>query len=248
MDNSNDKKKIFILRAVIAFILLLIVLFSVVAILDFQSDKNDPKYLSTTTRRTYKKESTTRPTIPTNSEEETTTTTSTTTAKIQQGSTRKSSSSSRKTTNRTTTKSSGSGSISPIPDIPDYTEATGASNHANAVDSWEWYVADKINEMREKNGLNRLTVAVELREFAESAGDVYNSQGEEATTDYLNGYSNYRFWTVNQSVNQDYLVNNTINATSITTNKYYTYMGVGIIKHVNKQNGLPSYHYCIIYQ
>lgn len=69
MDNSNDKKKIFILRAVIAFILLLIVLFSVVAILDFQSDKNDPKYLSTTTRRTYKKESTTRPTIPTNSEE-----------------------------------------------------------------------------------------------------------------------------------------------------------------------------------
>ena len=247
MNNLSDKKTIFILRAVIAFIILLIVLFSVVAILDFQSEKNDPKYLSTTTRRTYKKESTTtRLIVPTTEEGETTskttsTITTTTSTKVQ-GSTKKN------TTKKVTTSKSQIISTSPIPEVPSYREATGSTNHPNAMDSWEWYIANKINEIRENNGLNKLIVAVELREIAESSGDVYNTQGEEATNDYLDGYNNYRFWTMNQNVNEYYLVNNTINATSVTTNKYYTYMGIGVIKHIDNQNGLPSYHYCIIYQ
>lgn len=250
MDSSNDKKKIFILRAVIAFIVLLIALFSIVAILDFRSDKNDPKYLGTTTRRTYKKESTTRKSIvPTTEKEDVETNTTTTTTSRYVGTTIRHSSSSRNTnTQRTTTKSSHGGSVSPIPEVPEYTAATGPSKHANAEDSWEWYIADKINEIRERNGLSRLTVASELRELAESAGDTYYAEGEDAVHDYLDGYNNYRFWTINQSVNRDYLVNNTINATSVTTNNYYTYMGIGIIKHIDEQNGLPSYHYCIIYE
>lgn len=250
MDNASDKKKIFILRAVIAFIILLIVLFSIVAILDFQSDKNNPKYLSTTTRRTYKRDSTTTKLIvhPTEEEGENSKTTTTTTAKSSTGTTKRQSSSTTTTTKKTTASGGQTSSPSPIPEVPNYNEATGSTNHANAEDSWEWYIADKINEIRVKNGLNRLIVAVELREIAESAGDVYNTRGEDAVHDYLDGYNNYRFWTINQSVNKDYLVNNTINATSITTNKYYTYMGVGVIKHINNQNGLPSYHYCIIYQ
>ena len=166
MNNLSDKKTIFILRAVIAFIILLIVLFSVVAILDFQSEKNDPKYLSTKTRRTYKKESTTtRLIVPTPEEGETTSKTtstiSTTTSTKVQGSTTKN------TTKKITTSKSQIISTSPIPEVPSYREATGSTNHPNAIDSWEWYIANKINEIRENNGLNRLIVAVELREIAE---------------------------------------------------------------------------------
>lgn len=248
MDNLNDKKKILILRAVVAFIVLLIMLFSVVAILDFKSDKNDPKYLETSTRRTYKKESTTRKVL-TPSDDETTTTTTSMTTTTKPTKTNKTTSSTRMiTTKTTTTKKIGSSTPSPIPEVPDYRVTDGPTTHPNAVDSWEWYIVNKINDLREANGLNRLSVAFELRELAEGAGDVYNQQGEDAVSDYLDGYNNYRFWTINQSVNKDYLVNNTINATSVTTNKNYKYVGVGVIKHYDNQNGLPSYHYCIIYQ
>ena len=263
MDNSNDKKKIFILRTVIAFIILLIILFSVVAILDFQSDKSDPKYLSTTTRRTYKKESTTTTkfVMPSTSESTTTEPITTTTTIKQSSNTQKTTTArstakptTRKpTTRKPTTRKPTTTKIqtipdSPIPEVPKYTQATGPTRHANAEDSWEWYIANKINDIRASNGLNRLIVATELREFSESAGDVYFTQGENAVENYLDGYNNYRFWTVNRNIDKDYLVNNTIEATSVTTNKYYKYVGVGVIKHIDGQNGLPSYHYCIIYQ
>ncbi len=243
MNNLSDKKKIFILRAVIAFIILLIVLFGVVAILDFLSDDNDPKYLNTTTRRTYTTTSTSSTSKTENTSVVTTVSSSTTSSK--EKTTKKNNSTTKKTPISTTNQSS---SESPIPEIPSYEEATGASTHANAEDSWEWYIVNKINDIREKNGLNRLIVAVDLRELAETAGDIYYSQGEDAVGDHLDGINNYRFWTINQGVNQDYLVNNTINATSVTTNSYYKYIGVGVIKHIDNQNGLPSYHYCIIYQ
>ena len=251
MNNLSDKKKIFILRAVIAFIILLIILFGVVAILDFLSNDNGPKYLSTTTRRTYTTTSTTSiSTAPITNKTEnisSSTTTSSSITSTKAKTTKKNNFSTKKPVTSIVTTNQSS-SESPIPEIPSYEEATGASNHANAEDSWEWYIVNKINDIREKNGLNRLIVATELRELAETAGDIYYSQGEDAVGDYLDGINNYRFWTINQGVNQDYLVNNTINATRVTTNNYYKYIGVGVIKQINNQNGLPSYHYCIIYQ
>lgn len=241
MNNLNDKKKIFILRIIIAFIILLIILFSVIAIIDFKSKDNDPKYLDTTTRRTYK------------------TTTTSSTSRINTSSTTKTSAvstsstvaSNTKTTTAKTTKSTKVTSeiiSSPIPVTPDYTETNEDSNNANAEASLEWYIVNKINDIRENNGLNRLIVAKELRDLAETAGDIYNTQGENAVSDYLDGYNNYRFWTLNQNVSKDYLVDKTINATSVTTNENYKYVGVGVIKIINNQNKLPAYHYCIIYQ
>lgn len=252
---KNDKTKILVLRIIIALLIISIGIFLVLAVFDLSSTEEAPKLLGTTTRRTYSTTSTSStslvvetPDITTNKNEGSTNPTNKTNSTSGTKSTKKTTNKVDVTT-KTTTESSGEEPTSPIPVVPDYTEAQGASKHPQAVDEWEWEIISKINETRVKNGLSKLIVAEDLRTKAETAADKYYLENDDAVKRYLDGYNNYRLKSNNPGeISVNSLYQNTISSISIETNKYIKYVGVGVIYRETGWAGLPSYYYCIIYE
>lgn len=251
---NDDKKKILILKVVIAFLVLLIGVFLVYAIIDL-SKPDDIKLLETTTRRTYSTTNTestsivpVSPDVTTN-KNETTEVNKTTTTNSNSGSTKK-------TTTRRITKTvvipseSGSGSsTSPFPNRPDYEAASGKSKNAHALDDWEWEIARRINAKRVQNGLDELIVAEELRTKAETAALKYDTENDDDVRAYLDGYNNYRLKSnYPGEITIDKLYTNTVSSINIETNKYIKYMGIGVIYLERSWLGQPTYYYCIIYE
>lgn len=240
---KDDKKKIAILISIIVFVVILIALFVLVVLLDLNSSSDNERY-STTTRRTVNVEvdddvnTTTTEAIKEEVQESESTTTTTTTKKS-------SSSNNTQTKVITETKVITSTSIKVVDIMPpevNYEIASGKSNYPDSLDDWEWGIVNRINEMRRKNGLNELLVAVPLRSLAEEAADLWLGSGGDVVKEYLTGHSNYRKYTNYDNVSIDSLYNDTINVTNIVTNASLRYVGVGVILKNN------TYYYVIVYE
>jgi hypothetical protein len=246
MSNNNDKKKILLIKIFIVFVILMIILFTAVAIIDFLVTDYDPKLVGVTTRRTYTTTSKTTTSRTTSTSTIGSTTEATSTSTTSKNSKRATTTSTKKTVSATTTRIITDQAI--IIEGGAYTEATSGSTNPNALDDYEWYIVNEINASRVANGLNELTVAVELRDMAETAASIYNTGGDSEVKAYLEDYNSYRLASTNQDITKEELLSKTLNKTSITTKKYVDYIGVGVLKYTNSQNGLPSMYYCIIYE
>lgn len=259
---NDDKKKILILKIVIAFLVLLIGVFLVYAVIDL-SKPNDIKMLETTTRRTYSTTSSeptsiipASPDITTDKNEPTSNNPESETGNNKTTTTNGNGTPKASTTTRTISSSSiippesgGGSSVWPIPTPSNYQAATGKSKNANALDDWEWEIVRRINAKRVQNGLNELIVAEELRTKAETAALKYNTEDDEAVRAYLDGYNNYRLKSnYPKEITIDKLYTNTVSSISIETNKYIKYVGVGVIYLEKSWLGQPTYYYCIIYE
>lgn len=230
-----DNKKLILIYVLIAFILLVLGTFIIVGVLNLD---NDSKKLVTTTTKTTVQDLTT--TTSTTTLENIISTSTTTTSKM----------TSSKTTATTTTSTTTVITTTLKVDNDERVTTDSNSTYQNAIDSWEWEVVDAINEERKKNGLEELSVAVDLRNLAEEAADLWKDDKENEMNNLLEGYSHYGYKSnvLDNIKGYESLYNATIQNTRVTSNKYLKYLGVGVIYQNRGMSGLKSYYYIIIYE
>lgn len=257
-DSLKDKSKIAVLYFIIIFVSLLIVGLAFVVYLSIRAENKGPDTeITTTTRRTIDKEESTskKTTTSTTSENGTSIITTSTSSSISL-TTKKTTTSKGTTTKRTTKKSTTKRPTTTKPTtkpiIPDYTHpiTNGPTDYPGALDDWEWNIVDKINDLRVKNGLNRLSVASDMRTLAEEAADIWEDYGQEEMENYVDGYGMYAMKNNNLSHTNGYntLYQNTINKTPVATRQGLRYIGVGVIFKEDGFNGIPTHYYVIIYE
>ena len=268
-----DRTSQIIKFVITSFVLLIVCSFVVVIIVNIKNkeDKKDEnKFVGTTSRRTYKttsKKTTTTTTTDILFEESTTTTittsqttsvplttTVTTTKKptttTKGGTTKKTT---KKTTRKTTTKKTTTKKpTTQAPSVPDnsYTIAYESTTYPLAVDFWEWGVVDLINEERASLGLPSLEVAVELRELAETAADYWYDHSNSVIDEIIGNHNYYGKKLINASYleSYQYLYDTTVSNTDVTTNPYYSWIGVGVIYREVGDTGMRTHYYVIIYE
>ena len=107
------------------------------------------------------------------------------------------------------------------------------SYFSNALTSWEWSMFNAINEKRQENGLNPVTMAAELRYTAEETANMYLTHNNDYIRSYLTGYGFRAFKEngVNQTNGYEYFNRKLLSDTSckLFTSTAYRYVGIGIV-------------------
>lgn len=259
--SKEDKRKILLLKVLITCLVILIGSFIVITYLSYKSEnevKNES--LSTTTRRkittTIKNKDEELEEIEDDEPTETTTTSvSTTTKKEVKETTKKTTKQeSEEITKVTKTSISKVESTTRIitnqivtqVEPTDRETTTSDTDYPNAQNSWEWEIVNYINQEREKNGLNKLEVATDLRALAHEGADLLEDYGINTTTEYL---SDYNFYRGESNIIQESktFFDGARNATKVTTGEYLRYLGVAVLTK-KPQGGLTKYYCIIIYE
>ena len=220
----RDKEKILMLVALIIFIVVLLLSFTVIAYFNIKEENKVPKHDKTTIQEsTTTKESTIKPTTKIITEATTEiTTTKTNTTKVTTTATKKI------TTKVTTTT----------------TEEIASIVNPSELDEWCLNIFNIINDTRKRNGLNTLSLKKDIRDLAIDASIKWESIHDEGLKSYLYGYNYYGYQSNILSSNNGYKViaNETLKNTDVGTNKYLNYVGININKVDNK------YYFIIIYE
>ncbi|MBD9114243.1 hypothetical protein EGP95_00505 [bacterium] len=220
----RDKEKILMLVALIIFIVVLLLSFTVIAYFNIKEENKVPKHDKTTIQEsTTTKESTIKPTTKIITEATTEiTTTKTNTTKVTTTATKKI------TTKVTTTT----------------TEEIVSIVNPSELDEWCLNIFNIINDTRKRNGLNTLSLKKDIRDLAIDASIKWESIHDEGLKSYLYGYNYYGYQSNILSSNNGYKViaNETLKNTDVGTNKYLNYVGININKVDNK------YYFIIIYE
>lgn len=111
-------------------------------------------------------------------------------------------------------------------------------------DEWIIGILNIINDERNKTNLEPLILKKDIHELASKASLFWEEKSEEELKAFMNGYNYYGYVSNILSNVNGYktIANETINNTTISTNKYLKYVGIGLIKKDNK------YYYIIIYE
>ena len=220
----RDKEKILMLVALIIFIVVLLLSFTVITYFNIKEENKVPKHDKTTIQEsTTTKESTIEPTTEIITEATTEiTTTKTNTTKVTTTATKKI------TTKVTTTT----------------TEEIVSIVNPSELDEWCLNIFNIINDTRKRNGLNTLSLKKDIRDLAIDASIKWESIYDEGLKSYLYGYNYYGYQSNILSSNNGYKViaNETLKNTDVGTNKYLNYVGININKVDNK------YYFIIIYE
>lgn len=220
----RDKEKILMLVALIIFIVVLLLSFTVITYFNIKEENKVPKHDKTTIQEsTTTKESTTEPTTKIVTEAVTEiTTTKTSSTKVTTTATKKI------TTKGTTTT----------------TEKIVSIVNPSELDEWCLNIFNIINDTRRRNGLNILSLKKDIRDLAIDASIKWESIRDEGLKSYLYGYNYYGYQSNILSSNNGYKViaNETLKNTDVGTNKYLNYVGININKVDNK------YYFIIIYE
>lgn len=175
-------------------------------------------------------------------------TTAKTTSKI---TTKKTTKKTTKSTKKTTKKKTTLPTHTVIPPNAERETTESSTVYPLAQDSIAWDIFDRINRAREKNGLEPVKVAVDLRRLAEEAADYLYDFTDTEVKNYIYGLNNYRrvtnhILTYDQAVLS--LYNGTVQNTDIITDKSLRYVGIGVIFRQVGLGDLPTYYYVIIYE
>lgn len=220
----RDKEKILMLVALIIFIVVLLLSFTVITYFNIKEENKVPKHDKTTIQEsTTTKESTIKPTTEIITEATTEiTTTKTNTTKVTTTATKKI------TTKVTTTT----------------TDKIVSIVNPSELDEWCLNIFNIINDTRKRNGLNTLSLKKDIRDLAIDASIKWESIHDEGLKSYLYGYNYYGYQSNILSSNTGYKViaNETLKNTDVGTNKYLNYVGININKVDNK------YYFLIIYE
>lgn len=111
-------------------------------------------------------------------------------------------------------------------------------------DEWIIGILNIINDERNKTNLEPLILKKDIHELALKASLFWEEKSEEELKTFMSGYNYYGYVSniLNNVNGYKTIANETINNTTISTNKYLKYVGIGLTKKDNK------YYYIIIYE